>query len=156
VDTVGAPHFGDISLGADGTLHATYVRSTANELWYARKAPGADWVREMVDTATEVKKSQFLDPFGGLHVAYSNNNKGTPLRYAHRAAGTGIWTTEDVTNTGDPIDASIVVDALGTVHIAYYDSNAGQLDHASRSLVATRWSFETIDAVGNVGEYPSL
>lgn len=157
VDTTGAPQMGDISIDSSGGLHATYVRSDTNELWYARKPVGGDWNLEMVDDATPVKKGQFIDPFNGIHVAYSFTDRGTTtLRYAHRAPDTGTWTTTDVTSDGDPIDASIVVDALGTVHIAYYDNDFGVLDHASRSLVASDWSFETIDDLGDVGEFPSL
>ncbi len=157
VDTVGSPQMGDISIDSSGGLHATYVRSDTHELWYARKAVGADWSLEKVDNATPVKKGQFIDPFNGIHVAYSFTDNGiTTLRYAHRAADTGMWTAVDVTSDGDAIDASIAVDALGTVHIAYYDNDVGILEHASRSLVASGWSFETIDDAGDVGEYPSL
>ncbi len=107
---------GSVAIGPDGTIHVAYYDLHARRLQYARKAPGAAWTFEPIDSFQMLvsgESSLKLDAQGQARVAFWAHNS---LRYAERSS-TG-WTSVEV----DPIAGDrpeLVLDSVGNPHITY-------------------------------------
>jgi hypothetical protein len=147
----------NLSLGADGHVHITYVDDATDVLRYAHRPKGAtSWLFETVGPAADFLKGQTLDAQGGLHVVFSQSSPSPRLSYAYRPPGAGAtWDLDVIDESALSIDGSVVVDGDGVVHVAYW-YNLSDLNYAVRFQAGGDWFITPVDTPGVVGEHPSL
>ena len=141
-----------ISLEIDerGHAHIAYLDATTADVVYAtRLAPGQAWAFETIDASTGSYVSLALDPQGRPRVAYRNSLLG--LSYATR--NDGAWTIEEVSALSTT-QVALAIDASGNPKISYRDVGESDLRFASKS--GGTWTIETVDFVGDVGEFTSI
>ncbi|MGH7730918.1 MAG: hypothetical protein ACRENJ_06660 [Candidatus Eiseniibacteriota bacterium] len=142
--------YASLELDERGHAHVAYIDATGTDLLYAtRAAPGQAWAFETVDAAGGSYASLALDPQGRPRVGYRNSLGG--LSYATRTDG--AWSTEEASALLCT-QVSLAIDANGNPKISYRDTGESDLRFASKS--GSTWTIETVDFVGDVGEYTTV
>lgn len=105
-DTVDAGMHCDLAVGADGTLHVSYVEAVTDQLWYRQvnpddgTSPGVevidDGVRPEGTHVVGADSAILVAPDGMVHVVYQDSTTAD-LLYARRSGG-GTWTWAVVAN----------------------------------------------------------
>ncbi len=165
VDMLGnVGQYTSLALTAAGDARISYFDVTQGDLKFASRGAGGGWTVETVDAAGTVGQytSLALDAQGDPHISYYDATNGD-LKYASRSGGT--WTIERADSIGDVGQYTSLAlargpsarrpgDAAGDPRIAYFDVTHKDLKFASRS--AGGWASETLDELGDVGQFTSL
>jgi hypothetical protein len=170
--TVDAPgivgSYTSLAVAGSGRVHVSYFDNTNLNLKYGTCATGcnvaANWQVVTVDAAGNVGAATSLAVAGSgrLHVSYFDGTNGD-LKYATCAADCHVaasWQAATI-DAGGTVGSytSLAADGNGRLHIAYHDFTNNDLKYASCAAnchVAASWQAVTVDAPGNVGQYPSL
>jgi hypothetical protein len=166
VDTMLAPPWdgvGDnnsIAVDSEGNPHISY-HATSSYRYATRNA--AVWDVETISGGAPsylaACTSVALDGAGFPHICFRESDT---LKYSHKDAGG--WETSTVDSTwgwymGTPgTHASLALDESDRPHISYYDAYYEGSMPALRYARMTEpgWLTETVDSIGNVGQYCSL
>ncbi len=179
VDTSGIMgEYTAIAAETSGSVHISYyeyVDPGNDRLMYATcdsaddcVTDNSNWSTEPIDaSADNVGQYTSLALNGSdVHISYydSIDASNGHLKYATGTAGS--FDDVDVDTTGDVgQNSSIAVESDGTAHIAYFDASVsldGDLKYATCSGAVdcitdnSNWTTETIDSIGDVGDYPSI
>jgi len=153
-----------MALDSTGRPHISYYDETNGALKHAFVAPITDaWAIEFVDNPTVNDVGGYtsigVDRNNNPHISYYDFTD-LNLKYAYKSGG--VWNISVVDSTGDVGKFSSI--ALynqaadpnnDTVNISYYDATNGSLKFASRTI-ASGWTIEVVDDLGDVGYYCSL
>ena len=165
VDVAGdVGQYTSLALDAQGNPRISYYDATNGDLKFASRGAGGGWTLETADAPGTVGQytSLALDGQGEPRISYYDAGNGD-LKFASRSGGS--WTPETVDVLGDVgrhtslalargPSAYRATDAVGDPRITYYDATSRDLKFASRT--AGVWTFEPIDAAGDVGQFTSL
>ena len=154
----------------DGSITASYVDSTHNELRFVEPNPtprpgglaGFFYLKYLSSSPDpEVKVSAFTsmdyDSNGNPGIAYALDNGG--LKYAYfdgqrSNAGSPMWNSMSVDSGKAGGYVSLSFDNQGFPGISYYDETNSSLKYSYYD--GASWNTQTVDNQGRVGEYTSI
>lgn len=139
-----------LALDGAGNPHIAYAGSGA--IFYAKRIGGV-WSSSLA-AYPGTDPSLVLDSGGNPHISFSHV---TVLKYT-KWTGSG-WTAQTVDGGGGGSiffshRTSLALDGIGNPHIAYYNATNKDLKYAQWTGGA--WVAQTVDSVGDIGQFPSL
>jgi len=135
----------DIVSDSNNLPHISYCKD--NQLWYAKKQAGGNWITETVDASSSITglySSIDLDSSGSPHICYCDYTNGD-VRYAKKS-GTS-WSTEIVQESANVNRwryTSLVLDSTNVPHVSYEDAFNSNLCYAKK--VGASWSNQIVDS----------
>lgn len=164
--TIDAGLYPSLAVDQSGRINVSYM-DLSNDLHYASCLSGCDaaaaWQAVVVEPFGGPFTSLAVDATGQIHVSYLESTL-QDLNYATCAAHCNTATSW---LSGVQVDAAgyvgqyttLDVDASRRVHIGYYDVTNFDLKYATCATgcdAPAGWQLVTVDALGNVGRFPSL
>lgn len=143
-----SPWWLTLALDAADGAHVGYVWSWGSGLYEGYFHYDREGISGNVFLPTNTSCSLVMDSNARPHIVFTPT-AGVPMQY---------WTKSGFTWESEPLPVGtwgvLALDATDTPHIVYYDHQAGDLVYGQRTLQG--WTFETVDAAGDVGKLPSL
>jgi hypothetical protein len=148
-----------LTLDAEGRPVAAYFSDSFSDLSFARLDNKVWKFQKIEEKTNEVSQGYYAsiqrDRQNRFYIGFQNHSRSM-LRLAYGREND--WQVEDVAllsgwtmfSTPNPI----ALDEFDNPYFAYYDFQAGDLKLAYK--IANLWHIETVDSVGQVGEYASL
>ncbi len=144
--------YNSLAIGADKSLHVSYLDSTTNGIKYATRAVDGEWGTTVIGPAT-VGPTALALAGDTVHVAYRGDS--AQLQHAWLSPGKK-WQVSEIQSGLVTGDLSLVSDSSGGLHVSFYDSGQQFLRYARRPADTDPWTIETIDPAPGTGKFVAL
>ncbi len=147
------PHDPSIALDSNDRPHIIYFDRVAVEFRYVN-FDGTNWNFETLSTpssnSTSFKTTSIaIDSHDRPHVSWTDS---TLINYAYHDGAQ--WNTQLNIGTGAAIDMDMALDSSDYPHLSYFNGSGADLNYSVYD--GTNWQIETVDTIGNVGEFSSI